>query len=261
MYENIRFIGDLLVMVLVAFPPFLYFYQYTYDKVRNLFLKLFLYALYWVGTALLSNLIPALAVLFLIHESRKAKKREAALNEEEIIVYERKRFNLDCSGQKWSFSIKKLLTITFLSVFIKIVVTYINVIVVAILQKYNIALEEQEVVSEFLKADTLRSAMFFIIIVAGAPIVEEFVFRFWIYDRILKPRITPYLAALFSNLLFMGAHFNVQGAVSFFLVGVINCILYDRSGYWAAVTNHFMFNFISIVFLIILKLYNIPIEA
>lgn len=261
MYESIRFVGDLLVMALVAFPPFLYLYKYTIDKVKSLLMRLLIYGVYWGGTVLLSNLIPALVVLFLIYVSRKKKTMDANENQEEITVYEQRRFKLDCSSEKWKFSLRTFILFVILGFIIKVAVTYINLIVVAILQNFNIQLEGQEVVGEFLKSDILKSILFSAVIVIGAPIVEEFVFRFWIYDRILKPRVNSTLAAVFSNLLFMAAHFNVQGAVSFFLVGIINCAIYDRKGYWAAVTTHFMFNFISVIFLIVIKLYNIPLEV
>ena len=127
-----------------------------------------------------------------------------------------------------------------------------------ILSKFNIGLENQEIINEFLNSNLWKSAFYFIIIVFCAPIVEEFVFRFWIYSRLLKTRISPVMAAIFSSLLFMGAHFNIQGAIAFFLIGLINCYLYERRGYWASVANHFMFNFISVIVLIAAKVFQLP---
>jgi len=261
MDNRIRFVADLLVLVLVAFPPFLYLYQYLHDKVRNFMLKILIYIIYWGGTVVASNLIPASTVLFLIWKSKKENAVDTIDFETEGSRVVERSFRLDCSDAKWAFSIKTFIKFSVLGVLIKFFVTYVNLIVVEILNKYNIILENQEIIGEFLKSTLWKSAVFFVIIVICAPIVEEFVFRFWIYDRILKKKVNTLLSAILSSLLFMAAHFNVQGAIAFFLIGVINCYLYDKKGYWAAVANHFMFNFITVVLLIIVKVFNIPLEA
>lgn len=245
-------ITDIIVLALIAFPPFLYLFQYICDRFKNNFARLLIFALYWGSTLWTSNLVPAVTVLFLIWRSKAevSKMAGGAL----------RRFNLDCSGSRWRFSLKEFIKVSLLGLLIKVLVTYANLIVVALLQFFKVPLENQAVINEFLNANIWESIYYVIMISVCAPIVEEFVFRFWIYDRILKRRTNAYLAALFTNMLFMAAHFNVQGAFAFFLVGLINCYLYEKKGYWAAVANHFIFNFTTVVLLIAAKIFNIPLS-
>lgn len=245
-------INDIVVLMLIAFPPFLYLFRYICDRFKNKFVRLLISAIYWVSTPWTSNLVPAATVLFLIWRSKA----------EGVGTFGGgyRRFNLDCRGSKWKFSLKEFIKVSLLGILIKALVTYANLIVVVILQFFKVHLENQAVVNDFLSANLWQSIYYFIMISICAPIVEEFVFRFWIYDRILKKRTNIYLAALFTNLLFMAAHFNIQGAFAFFLVGLINCFLYEKKGYWAAVANHFMFNFSTVFMLIVVKIFNIPLS-
>lgn len=243
-------INDIVVLLLIAFPPFLYLFRYICDRFKNNFVRVLIFAAYWICTLWTNNLVPAVTVLFLIWRS---KAEAVGMNGEGY-----RRFNLDCSGRKWRFSLKEFIMVSLLGLLIKGLVTYANLIVIVILQFFKVPLESQAVVNEFLGANIWESLYYFIMISICAPVVEEFVFRFWIYDRILKKRTNIYLAALFTNLLFMAAHFNIQGAFAFFLVGLVNCFLYEKKGYWAAVANHFMFNFSTVIILIVVKALNIP---
>ena len=255
MNDKVKIIEELLVLVLIAFPPFLYFYKYINDKVKSKLLKGLITFAYWVGTITISNLLPAIIVLFNIYVSRKEKNACRELDE----TSEKRRFKLDCSGWRFEFSLRKFITMSLWGILIGFLIRYSNAIVVLLLEKLGIPLENQIVINEFLKSGLWQEIFYFIIIVICAPIVEEFVFRFWIYDRILKQRINSVLAAIISSLLFMAAHFNIQGAAAFFLIGMINCYLYEKKGYFAAVANHFSFNLVTMVVLILVKAFNISI--
>lgn len=265
MYSIVRFIGDFLVLLIVAFPPFMYLHNYIRDKVKNALLVIVIYIAYWGSTLILSSLLPSMAVLFVIWRAKKENAYSTRCLEDESGNIQQRKFRLDCSNPEWDFSLRLFAKVSLLGIPIKYAVTIANYFILevfsGVIEKYNISLENQEIVNEFLKTGWWKGAFYIILIVICAPIVEEFVFRFWIYDRLLKNRIGSLLSALFSSLLFMTAHFNIQGAVAFFLVGMINCFLYNKKGYWAAVANHFMFNFSSVILLIILKLLNIPLDT
>ncbi|HBM80788.1 MAG TPA: hypothetical protein DD426_08125, partial [Clostridiaceae bacterium] len=106
----------------------------------------------------------------------------------------------------------------------------------------------------------VSSILYFIMIVFCAPIVEEFVFRYWLYDSVLKRWTGRIISAVITSILFMAAHYNLQGSIAFFLIGMINCYLYEKYGYWAAVANHFMFNFTSAAMLVAVKIFGIPLS-
>lgn len=252
MRDITRIAGELIVIMIVAFPPFMYLFRYINGRVKSVFLRLILYAAYWGGTLLFSNTIPAVTVLFLIWKARVENNELARDSESNAFV-------LDCTGPKWKFSFKDFVKIFLLGILLKAIVTYINLLVILLLSEFKIDLKNQEIIGLFFKSSFLGTVIYFIIIVIFAPVVEEFVFRFWIYDRLLKHRIGPWFAMLLSSLLFMTAHFNLQGAAAFFLIGAANCYLYEKKGYWAAVTNHFVFNLISALMLLAARALNLPI--
>lgn len=249
-------IRDIIILLVIAFPPFLYLYRYVRENVGSIVLRIITYLIYWVGTIYLANFVPSVTVIFLIIKSRQEKTELR----EDIDGYENKRFKLYYSDNKWKFSIKTFLYISLMGIVIKVLISALNYLVIILIENFTkINLQNQEVVTEFMKANLWFSIFYFIIIVFCAPVVEEFVFRYWIYDKILKNRLNYIWSAVLSSLLFMVAHFNIQGAFAFFLVGVTNCYLYEKRGYWAAVANHFMFNFSTAIILISLKVFNIPI--
>lgn len=252
MHDVLRFSKDFFALLIVAFPPFIYLLGYIKENVKNRFIKFIICTAYWAGTLLLSNTVPAAAVLFLIYNYRN--KRVEPGNE-----YENSRSVSDYNKSKWSFSIKDFIQVFLWGIVIKAVVTYINYAVILLLSRFNIPLENQDIINQFLKSNKLQCIMYLIAIVICAPVVEEFVFRFYLYDHVLKKRVGRALAVFLSSLIFAIAHFNLQGATAFFLIGAVNCYLYEKKGYFAAVTNHFVFNFTSALMLVAARAFNLPI--
>ncbi len=247
--DLIKYIGEFLIIAIVALPPFLYLYKYTLDNIDNLFVKIAIYAVYWAGTLLLSNVMPALAVLFILRDSQRRADR--GIEEGSMRFF---------AGDKWRFSWPSFAKAAICGIFIKYAVTVVNYLFILVLQKYGVALKNQEVINEFLKSSVVSSILYFIMIVFCAPIVEEFVFRYWLYDSVLKRWTGRIISAVITSILFMAAHYNLQGSIAFFLIGMINCYLYEKYGYWAAVANHFMFNFTSAAMLVAVKIFGIPLS-
>jgi CAAX amino terminal protease family. len=249
--EIIKFIIDFMILMLIALPPFLYFFRYICNRTKNILIRTVVFIIYWGSTLLISNLVPAVVVVFLIWRSKAGYRSSEG---------EYRKFYLGGNGSKWDFSFRSFITVAVWGIVIKTAVTYANEIVVLMLQYFKVPMESQEVINEFINAGMWGSIVYFIVIVFCAPIVEEFVFRFWIYDRLLKKRVGAWISAVLTSMLFMIAHFNIQGAFAFFLIGIVNCYLYDKKGYWAAVANHFMFNFSTVIVLIAVKAFNIPLS-
>jgi membrane protease YdiL (CAAX protease family) len=249
--EITKFIIDFMILMLIALPPFLYFFRYICNRTKNILIRTVVFIIYWGSTLLISNLVPAVVVVFLIWRSKISYRS----SEGEYV-----KFYLGGNDDKWDFSFRSFITVAVWGIVIKTAVTYANEIVVLMLQYFKVPMESQEVINEFINAGMWGSIVYFIVIVFCAPIVEEFVFRFWIYDRLLKKRVGAWISAVLTSMLFMIAHFNIQGAFAFFLIGIVNCYLYDKKGYWAAVANHFMFNFSTVIVLIAVKAFNIPLS-
>lgn len=257
MNVDLKLIIEIATLLLLSLPPFLYFYKYIHNHVKVAAFKVILFLGYWVGTLMLSTLIPVITVAFLIWSwGRNNLSQGMTVLDDK---HEYNRLKISSSDIGWKFSLKVFAGTALWGIMTKFVITYINNIVVIIMTSYNIGLKSQEIVNDFLISSLPKSILYFILAVICAPLIEEFVFRFWVFDRLLKRRMNSYLAALFSSLLFMSVHFNIQGAVAFFLVGLVNCYLYEKKGYWAAVANHFIFNFTSIMALILIRILNVQV--
>ncbi len=89
----------------------------------------------------------------------------------------------------------------------------------------------------------------FLLIVIGAPLSEEFVFRGAIFGGLLRFGFWP--AALVSGGLFGAIHFNLGLFPAFTLVGIAFAYLYwSRGSLWDNIICHGMFNFTSYLLLI-----------
>ena len=75
-----------------------------------------------------------------------------------------------------------------------------------------------------------------------APISEELLFRVLIY-RFLKGRFTPLFALIISSLLFALLHFNVFSFLPLFLLGMLLCRAYEKTGnIYTCIAFHALFN-------------------
>ena len=89
--------------------------------------------------------------------------------------------------------------------------------------------------------------MIIIFAVAIAPIVEEFVFRFFIYG-VLKRYIGCLLGVILSSLLFGAAHAHLPSLVPLFVLGSCFAIAYEWSGsILVSMTMHSLFNSLTLV--------------
>jgi membrane protease YdiL (CAAX protease family) len=124
-----------------------------------------------------------------------------------------------------------------------------------ILSASNINLKEQEIVLELMNVPLRKFVYMIPILVVFAPIVEEFTFRWLLFEKIFRPRIGFYAAAILSSVMFALIHFNLRALPVLISIGLINCYLIDKKGYWYAVFNHFVFNMVSTLYMLIQKIH------
>jgi len=107
---------------------------------------------------------------------------------------------------------------------------------------------KQSIVEFFSGSRTLAERIVIIIFaVAIAPIVEEFVFRFFIYG-VLKRYVGCLLGVILSSLLFAAAHAHVPSLVPLFVLGSCFAIAYEWSGsILVSMTMHSLFNAVTLV--------------
>jgi len=102
---------------------------------------------------------------------------------------------------------------------------------------------KQNIVEFFSGSRTIEQRMMIIVFaVAIAPVVEEFLFRFFIYG-VLKRYFGRLLGVTFSALLFAAAHAHLPSFAPLFVLGSCFAIAYEWSGsILVAMTMHSLFN-------------------
>jgi membrane protease YdiL (CAAX protease family) len=102
---------------------------------------------------------------------------------------------------------------------------------------------KQSIVEFFSASRTIHERILIIVFaVAIAPIVEEFVFRFFIYG-VLKRYVGCLLGVVLSALLFGAAHAHFPSFVPLFVLGCCFAIAYEWSGsILVSMTMHSLFN-------------------
>jgi membrane protease YdiL (CAAX protease family) len=102
---------------------------------------------------------------------------------------------------------------------------------------------KQNIVEFFSGSRTIQQRMMIIVFaVAVAPVVEEFLFRFFIYG-VLRRYFGRLLGVTFSALLFAAAHAHLPSFAPLFVLGSCFAIAYEWSGsILVAMTMHSLFN-------------------
>jgi CAAX protease family protein len=102
---------------------------------------------------------------------------------------------------------------------------------------------KQSIVEFFGASRTIEERIMIIVFaVAIAPIVEEFVFRFFIYG-VLKRYVGCFLGVILSSLLFAAAHAHFPSFVPLFVLGCCFAIAYEwSSSILVSMTMHSLFN-------------------
>jgi len=107
---------------------------------------------------------------------------------------------------------------------------------------------KQSIVEFFSGSRTIKERIMIIVFaVAIAPIVEEFVFRFFIYG-VLRRYVGCLLGVILSSLLFAAAHAHFPSFVPLFVLGSCFAIAYEWSGsILVSMTMHSLFNSLTLI--------------
>lgn len=223
----------LLVLCCIAVPPWMIAIKHLNAAVRiPVILRFALFLLYLGITSATSEFLPF--VLAMIAMGIAYQKREQGYT------------YLKPIQGKWG-------EIVLISLGFKFGITIANYWFALLLKSVGIKLTAQQISTEFMKSGWGMVILLSILAVFIAPFVEEYIFRHLMY-RTWSDKIGKVWACIASSILFSLLHFNFVGTISFFGVAVMNCFLYEKYGYRAAVFNHFVFNSLSTILLIGLKL-------
>jgi membrane protease YdiL (CAAX protease family) len=116
---------------------------------------------------------------------------------------------------------------------------------------------QQGIVELFTGSQTLQQrALIIILATAIAPIVEEFVFRFFLYG-VMRRYVGRFAGLLVNAALFAAVHAHLPSAAPLFVLGVCFTLAYEWSGsILVPMTMHSLFNAASLVALAFPHLYS-----
>lgn len=222
----------LLIMVL-NIPVYLELYKHSL-KHKGILVQIIMTAAYWAAAVKTQNLAAFAAVIFLYVFFYRNSEENEPLRDIDV----------------WHINIGSIIAIIVLSLGARILIGIVNYAYVVVLdQIMHYDIKAQDIVAYYTQAEWWIRDFLVVEIILIAPIVEEFVFRFFLYDRFLSERMPRYIAALLSAGLFTLVHFNVAGIPTFFGLGLLCVLMYEKRGYWGAVIAHGVCNAITLFFL------------
>lgn len=228
----VEILVDVFIISFIYVLPIVVFIKYLGNTNCKNYLKFFFIIIYVVGIILTSsfmdNLFPfifvVLSVLILRIDGYK----------DDYNIY--------------NFSPRKTNFIRAFEYFILFYV--INIAVVIIFQwvfsKFNVAGQQQEIVKDMENMRLFALIRYVPVSVIFAPILEEFIFRFVLFEKIFKNKIGVYLGCIVSSILFSILHYNLEAFPVLFALAVENCYLIHKKGFWYSLLNHSLFNFITV---------------
>ncbi len=209
-------------------------------KDKKLWQVLAITVVYWLGTVFTENLFPFIAVVTLITRYHLRTENDSR--------YIRK---IDI----WEFRWDQVFKTGILTLIFKIGLTFVNSIYVVILNYFiDFDAKPQDVIVNFYQSDLSLKLAMFLLIVIFAPFVEEYVFRYFLYDKFFLSYMPAFYAAILSAAIFTIAHYNAAGVPSFFGLALFCNYIYEKKGYFSAVTVHLVFNLSTLILMIFIKI-------
>ncbi|ABS34417.1 CPBP family intramembrane metalloprotease [Clostridium botulinum] len=238
-------IKSILTFIILWIPPIILFFRIK-PKKSNIFISVIIFIVYIIGSLFTQNFFPFVLTLMDIFQLRK----RYGLSEE----FHEFKYNDDYHRFKFNIS-----SFSFIKGIQYALISYLGYILIMIIfniisNSLKLNLKEQDVVT-WLSSMPLNKFLIVIpVTVIFAPVAEEFVFRWYIFEKLLNKRLGIVLAAIISSILFGIVHFNVKVFPALVFIAVFNCYLIHKEGFWYAVFNHFVFNFVNTTMIFLTKL-------
>lgn len=225
--------SQLITILLIAglnTPVFLELYKHAL-KSKPAWLKIVFAIIYW-GVAIATQTIGAfVGILYLYFAYYKNSKED---ENSDVAVWRIKPFDVII-----------VISMTAAARIAILLMQFIYAIILIKLVKYNI--KPQDIITYYAEAKLIYKLILAMEIIVIAPIIEEYVFRYFLYSKVFAPRMPLYIAGIFSAVLFTVSHLNVSGVPTFFVLGLLCTYLFQKKGYWAAVLAHAVSNLITLL--------------
>ncbi|WP_411680518.1 lysostaphin resistance A-like protein [Clostridium thailandense] len=255
---------DFLVFLFVYLPPLIVFIRFLRERKRNNLVLVIISILYIIISLFTQNLIPFIFVLLNIRYLRSAESSYYSNAKNEYMLSFESNFNnkftisnrLAEDYSRFKFSLKKLNLLLAIKYALQsyLITILISAVSTAIFSKMSIEPKQQEIVTWMSDMPLDKFLILIPVVIIFAPVLEEFVFRWLLFEKVFRPRIGVYLSAILSSILFAFIHFNLRALPILVCIGLYNCYLINKKGYWYSVFNHFTFNSVTTMVLLFEKL-------
>lgn len=259
---KIDIIKDALVFLFVYMPPFILFANFWREKHKGKVPLVLMGFLYIIISFFTQNLLPFIFVILNIKYLKSAENAHDTFISEYVsfysMDYSKRSLSSKFKGdyERFKFSLKSFnlmvgIKVTFVSYLMTILISALETI---LLSNFKVEAEQQEIVTWMTDMPLDKFLIMIPIVTIFAPVLEEFVFRWILFQKTFTPRIGIYLASILSSLIFAFIHFNLRAFPVLVWIGLYNCYLINKKGYWYSVFNHFMFNSVTTTILLLEKL-------
>lgn len=248
---------DILVFSIVFIPPLLIFAGFWKERKRSKWKLIVISIFYVIATLFTQNFIPFIMVIIDI----SMIKQSLMFYDMRIEIGEsngNKPISARCKDDflRFNFSIKNF---RISSAILNSVYSYIIVMIVTLLSNiifyiYKLNPQQQDIVTWMSKLGLWQFLIMVPVAVVFAPVLEEFVFRWLLFEKLIAPKIGVIFASMVSSLIFAVVHFNLNSFLILFCIGLFNCYLIHQKGFWYSVFNHAIFNFVTTFVLFLAKL-------
>lgn len=229
--DPLNLIKDILVFSIAYVPPLIIFDIYWLKMKKNKVLLCIINIIYIISSVYTENIIPFIFVLIDIRFMKFTN---------EFYYFNTKRFKF-LEGLRLT-AISYLMTIAIL------------LLQNAIASSLKFNMNQQEIVNHMEHMSFVGLILMTPVVIVFAPILEEFVFRWLFFEKIFKSRLGLYFGAITSSLIFSFIHFSFTAFFVILWIGIYNCYLIHKKGYWYAVLNHSIFNSMTMIALFTQKL-------
>lgn len=259
---KIDIIKDALVFLFVYMPPFIIFAKFWRERHKGKVLLVLIGFLYIIISFFTQNLIPFIFVILNIKYLRSAGKVHDIFESQFVPLCNmnntKSRLSSKFQGdyERFKFSLKNfnLIVAIRLTCISYLATILISVVETILFSNFKVEAEQQEIVTWMTSMPLSKFFIMIPIVIIFAPVLEEFVFRWILFQKAFRPRVGVYFASILSSLIFAFIHFNLRAFPLLVWIGLYNCYLINKKGYWYSVFNHFVFNSVTTGILLLEKL-------
>lgn len=181
---KINLIKDFIVYILIYFLPLLVFWKLSLNKSRKKITLLVISILYIAFSIFTQNLLPFILILICIRYLKY-----------DIELYD--------DYYKYNFGFKDLNFIKALkySIFSYMLTLIIATLALSFFSVFKVPLKEQEIVTIMAKLPLKKFIIMMPVTIIFAPVVEEFIFRWLLFEKVFKDKVGIYLSAFITSLI------------------------------------------------------------